>query len=639
LIELAEHHREHVTERALESANNVGPCVRVVIDRVRDHWMRELEQRSATSTDEHAEIATESPRERSRSENAGASIRDLCAEIGQGSLQLFPRHDGHGSIVGWLTSGRQATVRDRPLREAATAPPGKYPSAIRFTADRHGTPGAQTGSVVMKTMVSTAGGNAPVPVEGPDELPPGAKCGPWVVERELGRGGMGAVYAVVHEEIGKRAALKIVHRKLLTPAFNIDRVMLEAKVVNAVGHPNIVDIFETGKLEDGRPYVVMERLEGQPLSFRADEGKILADQVIAILLQVCDALIAAHAAHIVHRDLKLDNVFLVDNADDPRSPKVKLLDWGIAKVINHDVRHTIEGQLVGTPQYLSPEQARGAAVTPQTDVYSLGVMAYELFLEQLPFEAETSAEIMAMHLRAIPPAPSELWPDIPTPLEDLLLLMLAKNPENRPTMLEVARRLESVRDELHRRQEARLALATNVVTIEPSQTRARTPTPLDFSHSRRHPSSGSGSAPRLASPGLAPTEPAESLHWHPPGRRWQYAVGVAALVASLMMFVISRTGETQVADAAAVPAQISDLEQPIAPTDLATAQVAVPTPVAPPNLAAEVMTGANPHPTTRASTHRATASSLRASTRKAPAMPRRAAARIIDPNGTIDPYQ
>src|SRR5688572_13081452 len=103
----------------------------------------------------------------------------------------------------------------------------------------------------METLMSTAGAGAAAAVavaaELPDVLPAGAKCGPWIVERELGRGGMGAVYAVVHEDIGKRAALKIVHRRLLTPAFNIDRVMLEAKVVNAVGHPNIVDIFETGK--------------------------------------------------------------------------------------------------------------------------------------------------------------------------------------------------------------------------------------------------------------------------------------------------------------------------------------------------------------------------------------------------------
>ncbi|MEO7731187.1 MAG: serine/threonine-protein kinase, partial [Kofleriaceae bacterium] len=180
----------------------------------------------------------------------------------------------------------------------------------------------------MKTMVSTAGGLAGA-AEYSDVLAPGSKAGPWLVERELGRGGMGAVYAVVHEEIGKRAALKVVHQRLLVPGFNSDRMLLEAKVVNQVGHPNIVDIFETGKLADGRPYIVMERLEGTSLSFRADEGKVLPDLVIAILLQICDALVAAHAAGVVHRDLKLDNVFLVANPDDPTTPKVKLLDWGI----------------------------------------------------------------------------------------------------------------------------------------------------------------------------------------------------------------------------------------------------------------------------------------------------------------------
>src|SRR5262245_43100686 len=145
----------------------------------------------------------------------------------------------------------------------------------------------------MKTMESTAGAaqaGPPAADEAGDVLPPGFRAGPWIVERELGRGGMGAVYAVIHDEIGKRAALKVVHGRLLQPGFCPERMVIEARVVNQVGHPNIVDIFETGKLADGRPYIVMERLEGQPLACRADDGKILADQVIAILLQVCDAL-------------------------------------------------------------------------------------------------------------------------------------------------------------------------------------------------------------------------------------------------------------------------------------------------------------------------------------------------------------
>ena len=466
----------------------------------------------------------------------------------------------------------------------------------------------------MQTMVSTASG-ASGPTESTDVLAPGAKAGPWVVERELGRGGMGAVYAVVHEEIGKKAALKLMHRRLLTPSFNVERILLEAKVVNAVAHPNIVDIFETGTLGDGRPYIVMERLEGMPLSFRVDERKLLATEVIAILLQLTDALIAAHAVNVVHRDLKLDNVFLVDNADDPANPKVKVLDWGIAKVIDTDVRHTIEGQLVGTPQYLSPEQAKGARVTSKSDVYSLGVMAYEMFLEQLPFEAETSAEIMAMHLRAIPPAPSELWPDIPPELEQLLLVMLAKNPDNRPTMKEVAQTLESVRTGFGIPRRERLPSAPIVA-----------------------PALQAGPRARISSAGLAPTMPADSASWRAPrARRWQIALGGFAVAAALAMFVFTRGAEPQTAAADSLTSTIATPTERV--PELATAAEAT-TPTTPTNLAPGVMSGSpdsratadEPRPTKRR------VATPRTVTRKAPAMPRQAAARI-DPDGVIDPYR
>ncbi len=478
----------------------------------------------------------------------------------------------------------------------------------------------------MQTMVSTAGG-AIGPTESTDELASGAKAGPWIVERELGRGGMGAVYAVVHEEIGKKAALKLMHRRLLTPSFNVERILLEAKVVNAVAHPNIVDIFETGTLGDGRPYIVMERLEGAPLSYRVDERKLLATEVINILLQVTDALIAAHAANVVHRDLKLDNVFLVDNAEDPTNPKVKVLDWGIAKVIDHDVRHTIEGQLVGTPQYLSPEQAKGARVTSKSDVYSLGVMAYEMFLEQLPFEAETSAEIMAMHLRAIPPAPSELWPDIPPQLEQLLLVMLAKNPDNRPTMKEVAQTLESLRAVFGAPRPARVPTAPVVA-----------------------PNLATAPRERISSAGLAPTMPADSTSWRAPGpsKRWQIALGGLAVAAGLGMFLFTRGAEPQTASAdpvveeVATPTEIQHASLDAVDSVGSVATNAAAEPTAPPNLAPAIMAG-SPDPDTTsdeatpAKRRAAAASASRASTRKAPALPRRAAARI-DPDGVIDPY-
>jgi serine/threonine-protein kinase len=374
----------------------------------------------------------------------------------------------------------------------------------------------------------------------------------------------------------------------------------------------------------------MERLEGVPLSFRADEGKILPDQVIAILLQVCDALIAAHAANVIHRDLKLDNIFLIDNPDDPKHPKVKLLDWGIAKIISTDVRVTIEGQLVGTPQYLSPEQARGAAVSPATDVYSLGVMAYEMFLEQLPFEAETSAEIMAMHLRATPPPPSEMWPDIPPKLENLLLAMLAKDPEARPTVLTVAHTLETIRGDLERRRH-------DSGINDGAPARAATIIPERRSASRWAVPQGAG---------LAPTERADE--WmQPTHRRWHVVVGTLAIAASALMFLFTR--ETEKAEASAARSAVVDQvslpdvrgsvrgtePDTVSPAALATADapasldnLTVSAPAALAGVAAQPVT-----PNVTKSAKRAP----RTGVRRVQVKPRLES--TLDPDGTLDPYR
>ena len=342
----------------------------------------------------------------------------------------------------------------------------------------------------MQTQCSTAGDAREVG----DALQPGAKAGPWIVEREIGRGGMGTVYAVVHDAIGKRAALKVVQRWVLT-VFDRARTLDEARVVNQVRHPNIIDIFETGTLPDGRPYLVMERLDGQPLTRFAGAGKIRPDRVIAIVLQICDALIAAHAAGVIHRDLKLDNIFLAETPGDPKTPRVKVLDWGVAKRIDDVVDRTSENQVIGTPRYLAPEQARSANVSRETDVYSLGVMAYELFLQHPPFEAETADEVIAMHLRAKPPRASERWPDVPPELERLLDAMLAKSPDHRPTMREVAVRLEAILETFRGRT--------------PSRTRSAT---------------------------------------DPPGMpRWRWVVGVAAIAACGALWLIGRSGDTAAA--------------------------------------------------------------------------------------------
>jgi serine/threonine protein kinase/GH43 family beta-xylosidase len=280
-----------------------------------------------------------------------------------------------------------------------------------------------------------------------DSLVPGQQAGPWVIEAELGRGGMGVVYAVRHVQIGKRAALKVMHRRLNQPHLSAERMVLEAQVVNAIGHPNIVDIFDVGTTVDGRPYIVMEQLRGCSLW----DVSPTVDEALEILLQTSDALIAAHAAGVVHRDLKPENIFL---ADDPgHFLRVKLLDWGIARILHVETRYTVEGQLVGTPRYVSPEQARGSPVTAPSDVYSFGVVAYELLLGQPPFDAATASEVMAMHMLASPRPPRSLWPSITSDLEALLLAMLNKEPSARPTMVEVAARLRRGRDELRKTRE------------------------------------------------------------------------------------------------------------------------------------------------------------------------------------------
>lgn len=409
-----------------------------------------------------------------------------------------------------------------------------------------------------------------------DALRANTKVGPWIVEHEIGRGGMGSVYAVVHETIGKRAALKVMHPHMLASDPRAERMLAEAKVVNQIGHPGIVDIFEIGHLADQRRYIVMERLEGQSLAARVGQGRLPPAQVIHILLGVIDAVVAAHAAGIVHRDLKLENIFLVDNRDDPGAPHVKILDWGIAKDVVHDVRHTDEGTLVGTPEYVSPEQVRGKRATPQSDVYSLGVMAYELFVQEPPFMAETAAEILMMQLRVAPPPASDRWPEIPPALEELLHEMLAKAPEHRPSMTAVAHRLRALQDLFTGAHAAARAVSSPTLRLVP--------------------------APRSQ----------EVARGEPPTRRqrWRLGIGVLAMLATTLTFLGAHAGD---------PPIEGDLDLGLEPvlvtlrSSIASRVEAPPAPIAPKFVPPAI---AVRHPVVRV----------------APARP-------IDPDGTLEPYR
>jgi len=264
----------------------------------------------------------------------------------------------------------------------------------------------------------------------PEILRAGARVGAWRVDGELGRGGMATVYAVTHTRFGKRAALKLAHATSLTEQFTPDAFLREARIVHAVNHAGVPDVFATGSC-GGRPYLVMERLAGRTL---ADLAPGRAD-AIEILRELCDVLGAAHAAGVVHRDLKLANVFVVEEPFSGHR-RVKLIDWGVAHV-DGDV-DPLTGMIAGTLTYVAPEQIRGEALTAKTDVYSLGVLAYELLCGAAPFTANDDLELLRKHLREDPPNPHAKWPSMPQRLADTLVAMLAKEPEDRPTLAEIA---------------------------------------------------------------------------------------------------------------------------------------------------------------------------------------------------------
>jgi serine/threonine-protein kinase len=278
-------------------------------------------------------------------------------------------------------------------------------------------------------------------------LVPGMRIGVWRIEHELGRGGMATVYAVVHTRFGKRAALKLAHAAVLGPRFTPETFLREARTANLIDHAGIADVFATGTFA-GRPYLVMERLSGRSLGARIAEAALPRPEAIDVLLEVCDALGAAHAAGVTHRDLKLDNVFLLDSpgADGKRC---KLLDWGMARIAGED--DPLRGLIAGTLTYVAPEQARGEAITPAADVYSLAVMAYQLLLGKAPFHGASDVELIHQHLVAQPPAPRSLWAAIPAELEATLCAMLAKQPAERPSLDAFARVLRGVRDRLRPR--------------------------------------------------------------------------------------------------------------------------------------------------------------------------------------------
>ncbi|MDQ3297556.1 MAG: serine/threonine protein kinase, partial [Myxococcota bacterium] len=266
-----------------------------------------------------------------------------------------------------------------------------------------------------------------------DRLAPGVKAGDYVVEQQLGAGAMGEVYAGIHPMIGKRVAIKVLKRSLASSAEAAERFVREARAVNQVDHPNVIDVFAFGRLDDGRLYLVMDLVEGRSLRSVLQDGPLDVPTALDVLAQIAQALDAAHHRGVVHRDLKPDNVMISGSP-----PKVHVLDFGIAKLVAAGADAVGNGTLtgrgtwLGTPGYMAPEQWSADGAGPASDLYALGVMAFELLAGKPPFEAKTLPQMMEQHFRAPVPALSTRGAVAArSTFDPVLARAMAKDPERR----------------------------------------------------------------------------------------------------------------------------------------------------------------------------------------------------------------
>ncbi|MEP6864624.1 MAG: serine/threonine-protein kinase [Deltaproteobacteria bacterium] len=268
----------------------------------------------------------------------------------------------------------------------------------------------------------------------------GALLGSYRITDELSSGGMGTIYRARHELLGRDAAVKVLRAELTSDAELVDRFFTEARAATAIRHPSIIEVFDFGYTEAGEAYLVMELLDGESLHAHLVRFKPagLPPQEAAFLARaLANALVAAHAKGILHRDLKPANIFLVPDTEQPYGVRVKILDFGIAKLVDPTGQplgrsHTIDGALIGTPRYMAPEQARSAkAIDHRADLYSLGCILYEMVVGEAPFPKGGSGEVIAMHLFEEVRPPRERVPGISPELDHIILRLLQKEPADR----------------------------------------------------------------------------------------------------------------------------------------------------------------------------------------------------------------
>ena len=273
----------------------------------------------------------------------------------------------------------------------------------------------------------------------------GVVVGSYRVLGKISEGGMGAVYRAEHALIGKPAAVKVLLPALSMNHDVVNRFFNEARATTQIKHPGIVEIFDFGYLPTGQAYLVMEFLEGEPLSRRLlARGRLHEGEAAALIRAIASALAAAHAKGIVHRDLKPDNIFVVPDPESPLGVRTKILDFGIAKLTDVGLAGstTKTGAVMGTPTYMSPEQCRGTGkVDHRADIYSIGCMLYEMVAGRPPFVNDGAGELIGSHLY-VEPDPVTAHAQISPPFAALVMQLLRKKPEERvQTAVELAQRL------------------------------------------------------------------------------------------------------------------------------------------------------------------------------------------------------
>ncbi|MEA2700462.1 MAG: eukaryotic-like serine/threonine-protein kinase [Myxococcales bacterium] len=387
----------------------------------------------------------------------------------------------------------------------------------------------------------------------------------------LGEGGMGAVYLAEHRSIGRRVAVKVLHRNLSLDPQLLARFLNEARTANAIRHPNIIEILDSGALADGMPYLVMELLEGESLAARIRRlGRLPVRSALRFAYQTASALGAAHAKGIVHRDLKPDNMFVVPDQEISDGERLKILDFGIAKLQEGGAGGSVKtrtGAVMGTPLYMSPEQCRGVReIDHRSDIYSMGIILYEMVSGRPPFVSEGFGDLVNMHLNMPVPSLSAAVPEVSAKLEALIMRSLAKNPDDR--FADMA----AVREALKAVPGGALATATSF-----PDNGSLVPPPGSTARMESSPASAPGAATTQTTSSSSVGEIAATL---PPQRRRAttvavviaLAIGAAGVVGALAVYggkATSPPAETAAPAVAAPPPAASTPSPPTPPPSTA----------------------------------------------------------------------